>query len=85
MTNLKDELTKLQRKLRDNSKSKFNRVNPLFEDLIDWKEHGEYVFGKGKNTFYNSSCVVGNVEVGKKYMDRPIYGNRWRKIRCKNR
>ena len=66
MTNLKDELTKLQRKLRDNSKSKFNRVNPLFEDLIDWKEHGEYVFGKGKNiTLYNSSCVVGNVEVGK--------------------
>tara|TARA_B100000989_G_scaffold213956_1_gene162609 strand:+ start:4114 stop:4668 length:555 start_codon:yes stop_codon:yes gene_type:complete len=66
MINLKEELIKLQRKLRDNTKKTFNRVNPFFEDLIDWKEQGEYVFGKNKNiTLYNSSCVVGDVEVGK--------------------
>lgn len=65
MINLKDELIKLHHKLRSETKKNYNRVNPLIENLTDWKEHGEFVFGKDKNiTLYNSSCIVGDVQVG---------------------
>jgi acetyltransferase-like isoleucine patch superfamily enzyme len=65
MINLKEELIKLQHQLRDETKSNYNRVNPFIEDITDWKERGEYLFGKNKNiTIYNSCCVVGDVQVG---------------------
>jgi len=63
---LKHQLIELQKRLRSETKSLYNRVNPVVEDLTDWKERGDYLFGKGKNiTVYNTSTVVGEVEVGK--------------------
>ncbi|MDC3260117.1 acyltransferase, partial [bacterium] len=63
---LRKQLVKLQDRLRYETHSKYGRVNPLNEDLTDWKERGEFLFGIGKNiTVYNSCSVAGNVEVGK--------------------
>ena len=65
MIDLKKELFHLQQKLRDETMEKYKRVNPFVEDITDWKERGEYLFGKGKNiTVYNTCTVVGNVKVG---------------------
>lgn len=55
----------LQKALREITFREFNRVNPFQEDLTDWKERGEFLFGKGKNiTVYNSTTVAGDVKVG---------------------
>lgn len=55
----------LQESLRDITYRDYKRVNPLQEDLTDWKERGEFLFGKGKNiTVYNSATVAGEVNVG---------------------
>ncbi|MBC7864469.1 MAG: acyltransferase [Bacteroidia bacterium] len=55
----------LQHSLRELTLRDFKRVNPLQEDLTDWKERGEFLFGKGKNiTVYNSATVAGDVKVG---------------------
>jgi acetyltransferase-like isoleucine patch superfamily enzyme len=62
---LLEQLVHLQQGLRDLTYTQFKRVNPMNEDLTDWKERGEFLFGKGKNiTVYNTASVVGNVEVG---------------------
>jgi acetyltransferase-like isoleucine patch superfamily enzyme len=62
---LEEQLIALQKKLRAETSEKYNRVNPLAEDLTDWKERGEFLFGKGKNiTVYNTCTVVGDVKVG---------------------
>ncbi len=63
--NLRRQLIELQLRLRTETKNRYNRVNPIVEDITDWKERGEYLFGKGKNiTVYNTCSVVGDVEVG---------------------
>jgi acetyltransferase-like isoleucine patch superfamily enzyme len=65
MSNLEKELILLQKKLRDKTKEKYDRVNPFVEDITNWKERGEYLFGKNKNiTVYNTSTIVGDVQVG---------------------
>ncbi|RAP27589.1 acetyltransferase [Candidatus Marinamargulisbacteria bacterium SCGC AG-333-B06] len=65
MIDLREELIKLQHQLRDETVKQYNRVNPFVEDITDWKEKGEFLFGKGKNiTVYNTCCVVGKVQVG---------------------
>lgn len=62
---LKKNLVSLHQELRDKTMDKYKRVNPFYEDLFDWKERGDYLFGKGKNiTVYNSCSVVGDVKVG---------------------
>jgi acetyltransferase-like isoleucine patch superfamily enzyme len=56
----------LHSELRDYTSKKYNRINPFYEDLFDWKERGIFLFGENKNiTLYNSTTVVGNVEIGK--------------------
>ena len=58
-------LKSLHLKLMHSTKENFNRVNPLVEDLTDWKEK-EFLFGKGKDiTAYNTCTIVGKVEVGR--------------------
>lgn len=65
MDNLNQNLIKLQKKLRSESQENYNRVNPFVEDITDWKERGEFLFGKNKNiTVYNTCTVAGKVEVG---------------------
>jgi acetyltransferase-like isoleucine patch superfamily enzyme len=62
---LREELIQLQKELREGSREKFNRINPFVEDITDWKERGEFLFGKNKNiTVYNTCTVVGDVKVG---------------------
>ena len=62
---LEKELKRLQKKLRSETHKKYGRVNPFIEDITDWKERGEFLFGKGKNiTVYNSCTMVGDIEVG---------------------
>tara|TARA_R110000796_G_scaffold71409_5_gene162200 strand:- start:69075 stop:69644 length:570 start_codon:yes stop_codon:yes gene_type:complete len=62
---LRLQLIELQGRLRIETMHKYNRVNPFVEDITDWKERGDYLFGKGKNiTVYNTCSVVGHVEVG---------------------
>jgi len=56
----------LHAELRDYTSKKYNRINPFYEDLFDWKERGVFLFGENKNiTLYNSTTVVGDVEIGK--------------------
>ena len=55
MINLKEELIRIQKEFRQFTKDKYNRVNPFVEDITDWKERGEFLFGKNKNiTVYNT-------------------------------
>ena len=58
-------LIQLHQKLRKQTYDKYHRINPFYEDLFDWKERGEFFFGKGKNiTVYNTCTIVGDVTVG---------------------
>jgi len=58
-------LRKLHTALRDRTNEKYQRINPFYEDLFDWKERGAYWAQDDKNiTIYNSTTVVGNVEIG---------------------
>jgi acetyltransferase-like isoleucine patch superfamily enzyme len=62
---LHSTLVELYRHLRLETAEKYSRNNPFCEDLFDWKERGEAIFGRGKNiTVYNSSTIVGDVSVG---------------------
>ena len=62
---LKKLLFELSKQERDRTKGKYNRINPFYEDIIDWKERGEFVAGKNTNvTIYNSTTVVGDVKIG---------------------
>ncbi len=63
---LLDELRSLHRKLRQNTKDKYQRINPFYEDLFDWEERGKYWSGKDEVTIYNSTTVLGNVDIGQK-------------------
>jgi len=59
------QLIELNHQLREHTQKTYERINPFQEDLFPWKERGEFRFGKGKNiTLYNSSTVIGDVEVG---------------------
>ena len=75
MSDLEKELIGLQKKLRKSTRMKFDRVNPFIEDLTDWKERGDFLFGKNKNiTVYNTCTVVGCVEVGENTWIGPYTG-----------
>jgi acetyltransferase-like isoleucine patch superfamily enzyme len=57
-------LRQLQLKLRDNTYDKYHRINPFYEDIFDWKERGNYWTGLDNVTIYNSTTVVGDVDIG---------------------
>ena len=62
---LLEDLRALHLELRREVRTKFKRINPCYEDIFDWKERGEFWVGHGKNvTIYNSTTVVGDVEIG---------------------
>jgi acetyltransferase-like isoleucine patch superfamily enzyme len=66
LTRLLDDLKELHRELRHEVHAKFKRINPSYEDLFDWKERGQFWSGGDKTiTIYNSTTVVGDVEIGK--------------------
>lgn len=57
-------LISIQKKFWGYTKLKFNRINPLIEDITDWKRKGEYLFGAKNITVYDSSTIAGEVKVG---------------------
>ncbi len=65
LTNLRQDLTELYQELRESTFKDYKRMNPIAEDLFEWKERGEFWCGAGKNvTIYNSTIVVGDVSIG---------------------
>jgi acetyltransferase-like isoleucine patch superfamily enzyme len=65
LSKLHKGLVLLHDRLRNKSRSKYNRVNPFVEDLFDWKERGDYWSGRGKNvTIYNTTTIIGDVTIG---------------------
>lgn len=57
-------LRSLHGKLRDEIFAKYQRINPFYEDLFDWKERGRYWTGLDGVTIYNSATLVGDVKIG---------------------
>lgn len=57
-------LRSLHGKLRDHTRATYQRINPFYEDLIEWKERGKYWSGEDSVTIYNSTTLVGQVEIG---------------------
>ena len=46
------------------TKEKYNRINPMNENLADWKQKGRLVSGYSNNTIYESSTIIGDVTMG---------------------
>jgi len=62
---LLNDLRDLHFALRAETCEKYRRINPFYEDLFEWKERGACWPNAGKNvTIYNSTTVVGDVEIG---------------------
>jgi acetyltransferase-like isoleucine patch superfamily enzyme len=57
-------LRSLHAKLRDDTFARYRRINPFYEDLFEWKERGTYWTGRPHVTIYNSTTLVGPVEIG---------------------
>jgi acetyltransferase-like isoleucine patch superfamily enzyme len=65
LLNLKKDLFELHKVLRQSTFEKYGRINPFYEDIIDWKERGEFWCNERKNvTIYNSTSIVGDVNIG---------------------
>jgi len=57
-------LQSLRQELRQETFAKHNRINPFYEDLFDWKESGHFWTKKDTITIYNSTSIVGDVQIG---------------------
>jgi carbonic anhydrase/acetyltransferase-like protein (isoleucine patch superfamily) len=64
LKNLEDELKEMHEKHRLQIKSQFNRINPLMEDVVDWKQKGKFAFNDESITVYDSATIIGDVKVG---------------------
>lgn len=62
---LLDDLRAVHSELRRQTRETYGRMNPFVEDLLDWKERGTF-WTKGDDgvTIFNSTFVVGEVEIG---------------------
>lgn len=61
-----EDLRALHKHLRSETRGKYRRINPFYEDLFEWKERGAYWLGEDSNvTIYNSATIVGDVSIGK--------------------
>lgn len=62
---LHNRLSQLYKAVREETRDKFQRLNPFYEDLFDWKERGVFWTRQEKNvTIYNSTTLIGNVLLG---------------------
>ena len=57
------KLQKLKKELDEETVESYQRVNPFFENLTNWKEKGEKYAGKD-STIYDSATLIGEVEIG---------------------
>ena len=56
-------LQSLKSKLDAHTLSRYRRVNPLAENLIDWHEKGEQYAGP-ESVIYDSATLIGDVAIG---------------------
>jgi len=61
---LLNKIISIQKKLRTNTLKEFKRINPTMEDITDWKEKGNFLYGDKNITIYDSSTITGDVEIG---------------------
>lgn len=62
---LLEDLREVHEHLRAETRERYDRINPFAEDLFDWKERGRAWTGDDRGvTIYNSTTVVGDVEIG---------------------
>lgn len=58
-------LRSLHAGLRQDTRERFRRLNPFWEDVVDWKELGRFWSAEDRGiTLYGSTTVVGDVEIG---------------------
>ena len=63
---LYEDLRALHKRLRTETLSTYSRINPLGEDLADWKARGrEWTEDDRGVTIYDSTSLVGEVEIGR--------------------
>ncbi|MCL2827565.1 MAG: acyltransferase [Oscillospiraceae bacterium] len=58
------EVGRLNDALHCYTKQTYNRINPLNENLIDWKEKGKLISGYDNTTIYESCTIIGDVALG---------------------
>jgi acetyltransferase-like isoleucine patch superfamily enzyme len=62
---LLEDLQAIHHHLRDETRERYQRINPFNEDMFEWKERGQYWLGADRGvTIYNSTTVVGDVSIG---------------------
>ena len=62
---LHEDLRALHEHLRGETLERYGRMNPFAEDLFDWHERGRAWTRDDRGvTIYNSTTVVGDVEIG---------------------
>lgn len=62
---LRRDLRTLHERLRSETRERYGRINPFYEDLFEWKERGAYWCDEDRNvTIYNSTTLDGEVEIG---------------------
>ena len=62
---LLNALQGLHHALRDETFGRFKRINPFYEDIVDWHERGDFWTGDGSGvTVYGSTTIVGDVTIG---------------------
>lgn len=50
--------------LDDETLHDYNRLNPFYENLFEWKQRGRKWNGSDNLTIYNSTTIVGDVLIG---------------------
>lgn len=60
-----NRLYRLHQAVRDHTREKHRRINPIYEDLFDWKERAAYWLDEDRNvTIYHSTTLSGDVDIG---------------------
>jgi acetyltransferase-like isoleucine patch superfamily enzyme len=62
---LLEDLRRVQEHLREETRARYGRLNPLYEDLADWKQRGAAWTRDDRGvTIYESTTLAGDVEIG---------------------
>ena len=62
---LLEDLRAVQDHLREETLSRYRRMNPLYEDVADWKQRGRTWTRDDRGvTIYESTTLAGDVEIG---------------------
>ena len=63
--NLESALLDLISRNRERTLADFGRLNPWYEDVVDWRDKARLWFGEDRGvTIYESTTIVGKVDIG---------------------